>query len=340
MKDQLIYEEFQLRRKAPSNLIPEDEGLFKREFLRTVPAIWQNRFSNCMITHEGIIIKGFGVVESSVAGYEEFVTYKLKYILSSYLKRRRIYTDNTKTHVLTFDRYAVGYFHFMGDVIPRLIECELYFNTAVFIFPDYFNNGLYKQVIDSFPIKEKLFLKKNEWVKVKDLIMPSEIDTSGNYHPGNLKKMVNHLKKKFDPETEGQDYGDKLFISREKAAWRYLVNEKEVQELLKRSGFKVVHLEDHTFAEQVRICSGAKYMIGSHGAGLTNCMFVPAGGSILELRKKGDAHNNCYYSLACASGLYYYYQTCDYIDKRAGNYFDLKVDLDLLEKNVNLMLKK
>ena len=56
---------------------------------------------------------------------------------------------------------------------------------------------------------------------------------------------------------------------------------------------------------------GAKYLISNHGAGLTNMLFMKAGGNVLELRHRGDKHNNCYFSLASTLRLNYYYQLCD-----------------------------
>src|ERR1035437_4173888 len=61
----------------------------------------------------------------------------------------------------------------------------------------------------------------------------------------------------------------------------------------------------HPFEDQVAILSKARYVASNHGAGLTNMLFMRPGGRVLELRREGDAHNNCFFTLASALKLDY-----------------------------------
>lgn len=58
--------------------------------------------------------------------------------------------------------------------------------------------------------------------------------------------------------------------------------------------------------------SETKALGGLHGAGLTNMVFMPPGGHVLEVRFRGDAHNNCYFSLASAMEHGYWYVLADF----------------------------
>jgi capsular polysaccharide biosynthesis protein len=108
---------------------------------------------------------------------------------------------------------------------------------------------------------------------------------------------------------------------------------------VRKSGFQIVHFEELSFMEQATLCSRAHFLIGNHGAGLTNMLFMASGGSVLEFRKKADAKNNCYFSLASALGLDYFYQTCSSdTPEEDPNTADIIVDVSALERNLDLML--
>ena len=132
---------------------------------------------------------------------------------------------------------------------------------------------------------------------------------------------------------------DKVYISRGKARCRKIINEEEVVPLLQELGFQALFFEDYAFEEQVKIMLNARYLVSNHGAGLTNMLFLRPGSSVLELRKCGDNDNNCYFGLASALDLKYYYQLCkaENSDEDAFS-ADVFVDLKQLRKNVNAML--
>jgi len=80
-------------------------------------------------------------------------------------------------------------------------------------------------------------------------------------------------------------------------------------------------------------------LIGIHGAGLTNILFMPKGASVLELRRKDDSHNNCYFSLASALELNYFYQLCEVDNENIVTQVnDFLVDKIILEKNIKAIL--
>jgi capsular polysaccharide biosynthesis protein len=71
-------------------------------------------------------------------------------------------------------------------------------------------------------------------------------------------------------------------------------------------------------------------LISLHGAGLSNMLFMKQGSIVLELRMKGDQQNLCYYSLASALSINYYYLFCT---RNADNINvqDANISVDLLE---------
>eukprot|EP01061_Rhynchopus_euleeides_P041798 TRINITY_DN73086_c0_g1_i1.p1 TRINITY_DN73086_c0_g1~~TRINITY_DN73086_c0_g1_i1.p1 ORF type:complete len:586 (+),score=92.18 TRINITY_DN73086_c0_g1_i1:51-1760(+) len=67
---------------------------------------------------------------------------------------------------------------------------------------------------------------------------------------------------------------------------------------------RTVRMEDHSFAEQVKLAASSRIMVGTHGNGMTWCAFVPRGGSLIEIWGTYPYNGN-YLSMARRSGLRY-----------------------------------
>jgi capsular polysaccharide biosynthesis protein len=93
----------------------------------------------------------------------------------------------------------------------------------------------------------------------------------------------------------------RVFISRANARYRRLLNESELIPELERLRFEIVRPEEFSFADQVRIFSECAAVLGVHGAGLTNILFVPAGCSVLEIHGP-DVTRFHYWVMACTLG--------------------------------------
>ena len=79
----------------------------------------------------------------------------------------------------------------------------------------------------------------------------------------------------------------RLFVSRGDAKKRRLVNEDQVFARLERFEFERVMPGRLPLADQVALFSGAKIVAGPHGAGLTNLIFMPEGGAVIEIFRPG-----------------------------------------------------
>ena len=97
----------------------------------------------------------------------------------------------------------------------------------------------------------------------------------------------------------------KVMISREGSRGRRLLNERELRPIVDRAGFEIVRMEDLDFEQQVRLMQETRILLAPHGAGLTNMIFCPAGGHIVELADPGFPNPN-FYALACSMGLHYW----------------------------------
>ena len=89
----------------------------------------------------------------------------------------------------------------------------------------------------------------------------------------------------------------RIYISRDKAGWRKVVNERELMQTLRRHRFERFFLEDLSSQEQIQLFQEAEVIVGPHGAGLANVVFTPPGATVIELgtvyRPFGHFHRLC-----------------------------------------------
>jgi hypothetical protein len=75
----------------------------------------------------------------------------------------------------------------------------------------------------------------------------------------------------------------RIYISRDDAPRRRVVNEAEVRTFVEARGFEVVSAASLTVAEMARLMAGAGCVVGAHGAGMVNVVFAPPPASVVEL---------------------------------------------------------
>jgi capsular polysaccharide biosynthesis protein len=179
-------------------------------------------------------------------------------------------------------------------------------------------------------------------INKKSHIKTPELTFQG--HGGFNPLLVNILRDKLtkNVKVSENNFGDKIYISREGEKLRFVENEVETMELLSKYGFKKVKMQNYSYQEQIQICHNARYIIGPHGAGLTNILFMKNNSYVLELSPKEDRDFfTGFYFLANACNHFYLYQRCKMgsnsvaLDSHHGS---LLVDILQLEKNIKIML--
>lgn len=71
-----------------------------------------------------------------------------------------------------------------------------------------------------------------------------------------------------DSVSTNTEYGERIYVSREKWSFRKTTNEKEVQDLVSKYGFVTIHSEDFDLEEIISIFKNAKYVIAVNGSGI------------------------------------------------------------------------
>jgi capsular polysaccharide biosynthesis protein len=81
----------------------------------------------------------------------------------------------------------------------------------------------------------------------------------------------------------GESFGPHVYISRQRASGRQIVNHDAFADLLKRWSFVEVFAEDHSPVELATRLRDARVLISPHGAGLANMILAPRSAKVVEL---------------------------------------------------------
>jgi hypothetical protein len=129
----------------------------------------------------------------------------------------------------------------------------------------------------------------------------------------------------------------KIYLSRKRARFRKLLNEKEFIESMLKFNFQLVCTEGMSIEQQAVLFHGAETVIAPHGAGLANIVFCKQNAVIIELRAKSHTGElaNIYEHLSGILRLKHYTYVCDEHINEFGKraiYLDLSVNIPEFEK--------
>ncbi|KAA9339253.1 glycosyltransferase family 61 protein [Hymenobacter busanensis] len=140
--------------------------------------------------------------------------------------------------------------------------------------------------------------------------------------------------------VQARQFSPYIYISRQDADARRVLNEPAVEALLHTYGFQTYALSPYSFAEKVALFAGAKAVVSTVGAGLTNIVFSRPGTPLLELFPQGFVVPD-FLEMSSRLGICYRWQVCrnpapstNLGDARREN---LTVDLDALRNHLEAM---
>jgi hypothetical protein len=200
---------------------------------------------------------------------------------------------------------AETFSHFLFDSISRgflLEECGLHVRDFNHIIVNNLDSLFQRELLIKLGVQpsQLVCLATSKTIHCEELILPSYPSGLGQYNPDALS----WLRKTFLPLPLKSRLSERLFISRNMAKSRRIVNESEIDEVLVRHGFRKILLEELPILEQFSLFSTASHIIAPHGAGLANLAFASEGARVLELFARGYL-NACYWTLSNYVGIEY-----------------------------------
>jgi capsular polysaccharide biosynthesis protein len=93
----------------------------------------------------------------------------------------------------------------------------------------------------------------------------------------------------------------RIYITRRHARYRRIVNESELEPVLREFGFETHELEGYSVRDQVALFAQAELVVSAHGAGFANMLFSPPGLKVVDIFER-SLFNKCFWSMTNALG--------------------------------------
>ena len=236
--------------------------------------------------------------------------------------------------------------HFMHDTMPQVYAVDDYKKRFSVDYPNLLYNAIvpysqgpvYEIYNTVFRPGNRMQIQSGMYIKPERLVViRSPFSDEGK----SVSVEANsYVKRKVD-----QLYADhvrkepklRLYISRGDAKnidiRSNVQNLKEVHELLFSYGFLTVNLANMAWEDQLDLFTRAQAICGIHGAGLMNAIFMPAGGTVIEVQ-----HPNAWYSIGMSTLLYgLNYFSCPSVRVSDGGKVGMVVDLSVLERQLKAL---
>ena len=309
-EEELIFPEENFQMPAIKDILGFSHECFG-DFNSNIPPFYVRSIKNgiCRTDKEEVYINEGEVLEEFTSQEENPRVGKLK------LNKIKIKYIKGKIAYLSLAGLENNYYHW-------LIEClgRLYLVEKSRFKPDYYilsqNMPFKKEYVKLLGIDENKIIpaESKQIIQADELIVPDFIN---NWSFINFRG-YQHYQKQYLPSWIGNLYKEKiltnvqetvpkrLYISRNKANYRKVLNEKELIDVLKKYNFEIIYPEDICIIEQINLFYNAEIIISPTGAGLGSIVFAKPRTRVLELCPE-YFHTSCLRILAHVMKLDYNY---------------------------------
>ena len=287
--------------------------------LTNIKNIYLYSFLWTVITKDFYLFTDFERVYSNLKHQDHILNHQVE------LKKRLQLTNETKGNYFLLGGEN-NYWHLLINYLPRLIclnEINLS-NTLVLINSDIsekFQQFILK-IIQKMNLKDVKFIKINrinQLYKFENLFIPS--NPSINFAYDFYDKMIGQFIDKKPIKN--------LYVKRGNVINRKVINENEVEKLLKKYNYEIIDCADLTVDEQINNFSIAKNVIIIHGASIANLLFVPNNINVVEIRSNIDGEFITKLNISNRFNLFQFNNT-EKIGKKLRK--DIIVNINALEK--------
>ena len=293
----------------PVNYVEGELDFCRKEFSYQTYDVSLLTLKNCVVNKRGFVYEQskFMLNKSSLLDETKYTAFlNVKHYVKKVLIKKKRSLGNEK-YLLVHDDWTNNHYHWFCDLLPRLFAVRNMVKDYILLLPDSdYVRSIGLQSLDFFGLEPAgiEFLKDNELVKVKNLSMVTHTSLTGYINDviiQDMREFVN-TKIKYDQLPKSN-----IYVTRDQARYRKVLNEVEIWDVVKGRNYEIVRFEDLSWKDQIIQSASANSMVTMHGAGLVNTLFMPKNGSVLEFRRDKIYHNQCFWHLADALNLNYYY---------------------------------
>lgn len=188
-----------------------------------------------------------------------------------------------------------NYYHWVIDTLPRLLAlraCKgLWPGRRLLVCAEL--TGYMRESLDLLGVPADMLLPVAEPTWLRRVYAVSDVSTYGHVHPVALAALRNAFLPMVPDAAPPTGPDRRILVLRGDAARRRLLNEAAVADWATARGFEAVTLTGMGFLEQVRLFRGARFVLGAHGAGLTNLVWAEPGRcALIELAPNAPSLNH------------------------------------------------
>jgi hypothetical protein len=337
-----ILASYNIKRNYPKFLFNQkDKKLFKNDTKRKIPSVYSFCSKRSFIFSNNFVfdLNKFKFIYTGQLFEDQRLTLSTIKNLIKHIFFYKIL--NFKNCLILTDKYSLGYFHFLAEVLPKLEFYKDKYDKELLLIENNIPNNWIRYFLSSYKIKYHK-LDKNSLVFAKNLKIISSLAGTGNFRA----KYIQQVNARFTKNQNILHNKKIIFILRKKID-REIINQGEVNNFLDSRGILKIDMEDFSIQKQIQISYNSRIIIGIHGGGLTNIcwMNLKKRNALIEIRDNNDNYNNCYFNLATSLNVDYYYLKSksqkarkDFSKKRlTGKYL---VDIDQLDFLIKKIKKK
>ena len=167
----------------------------------------------------------------------------------------------------------------------------------------------------SFQREAADLLQMNASIRIQKkarLVRGRSLNATGFVYGGqNVGRIVRdfsgHLQSLLPPATPDAGSSGLLYVSRNEARMRRLLNEEAILPTLRDLGFEIIRPGEMPLATQVEKFRNARVVLAPHGAGLTNILFCRPGTTLIEIFPRGGVHGSMFMRIASQRDFDYYF---------------------------------
>jgi capsular polysaccharide biosynthesis protein len=192
--------------------------------------------------------------------------------------------------LFAYHRFNYQYFHWFIDCLPRLwLAREQNMDFSEFYCGEFNENSFQQRSIDllGFEGQKLSFGAGGKVLRFNSLLYPFStlkeslkvrpsfrdgVHHKGGWHPSYLIDINQRITLR--AASKNVSRGTRLYVKRPQSGHRRLLNSDVFESFLDENGFCTVDPGQHTFASQVQMFHEAEFIVGVHGAGLTNLLWT------------------------------------------------------------------
>lgn len=193
------------------------------------------------------------------------------------------------------------FYHWMLDSLPKVLMAEAAGFRGSYIVPNEGVNAWVNETMGMLGIEpDRLLPMHYQFIYVADLWIPSFFYGERLHELRELQLLLRRRLLDASPAHAGGP--ERIYIPRRMLHRdRRILNEAEVEEILREFGFVEACMEGMSVKEQITVARGARAMAGPHGSGILHSLFMAEGSFVLEFFPRNSV-KYCMTSISTALG--------------------------------------